>query len=119
MEIRKVNLNGNLYEFINEYKSTRNGFKHVTHLFKNGREISSNTSHYINRSWEAYTYQSSMKSCVWKLLEEHKKDFIRIYKKMNNIKRLSGNKKEECMELLKQDLEYIELSKLLEELNHR
>ena len=119
MKIREISLNGNKYLFVNEFKYNSRGFVHKTVLLKNGIEISRNTSQYYNRTWESYEFASSMKSCVWKLLEEHKKDFIRIYKKMNNIKRLSGNKKEECMELLKQDLEYIELYKLLGELDYR
>ena len=65
MNIRIESINGNEWKFENEYKETRNGFKHHTRLFKNGKLFAENTSHYINRTWESYTYQSSMRCCVW------------------------------------------------------
>ena len=119
MEIRYESINGNSYEFINQYKSTRNGFKHETYLVKNGREIAHGTCNYINRTYERYTYQSSMKNVVYGLLNELETDFIRAYKKMNNVKRLTKTRKEECMELIKEDFDYKELKELLDRLENR
>ena len=57
MNIRIEIINGNEWKFENEYKDTRSGFNHYTRLFKNGKLFAENTSHYINRTWERYTYQ--------------------------------------------------------------
>ncbi len=37
---------------------TRSGFKHTAILFKSDREVCSATCHYINRTWEAYPFDT-------------------------------------------------------------
>ena len=50
MEIKKV-LKGQ-FQFLNECKSTRNGFCHKTTLFdNNGNQIATKTNNYLNRTW--------------------------------------------------------------------
>jgi transcription antitermination factor NusG len=93
MEIKKLNINNNEYEFVNEFKSTRNGFKHITTLFLNGYKLGDATINYINRTWEMYEYQSVMKKVVNELIHEIETDFIEHYKSKHNISRLTSKTK--------------------------
>lgn len=95
MEIRKINVNGKEYEFVNESGSTRSGFYHRSTLFApNGRRIVSNKVNYLNRTWECYRYQTSMCGAVRMLINDRydvlRNDFMNRngYKKMTE-KRLA------------------------------
>lgn len=46
------------HQIICESTSTRNGFKHTATLFRNGFSIRKATCHYLNRTWECFTFQS-------------------------------------------------------------
>ena len=41
-----------------EFKNTRYGFKHVCKVYKGSRVIAEHSINYLNRTWEAYEYQS-------------------------------------------------------------
>lgn len=58
--VRVFELNGHSYTFINEFGSTRHGFKHHTELFEDARFVAEYTAYYLNRTWESYEYQTSM-----------------------------------------------------------
>jgi hypothetical protein len=49
-----------------EFKNTRNGFKHVAHLFLCSQEIEEAKICYLNRTWESYRYQT----VIHKLIKE-------------------------------------------------
>lgn len=59
-QMKAIDMNGHRYSFINEFGTTRNGFKHHTKLFKDVQYVSEYTAYYINRTWEFYDYQTSM-----------------------------------------------------------
>lgn len=48
------------------YGDSRNGFNHFASLFIDGHEIETVKNHYINRTWESYTYQSVMQRLIEK-----------------------------------------------------
>jgi len=81
-------------EFKNEYKSTRSGFSHTSRLYSDtGDLISEATCRYINRTWESYHFQSSMKAAVLKAIDSE----IEKQKNLQGIKRLTQKKKEEII----------------------
>jgi hypothetical protein len=45
-------------QIVCESKGTRNGFKHEAHLIINGSEVFKQKVCYLNRTWEAYTFQT-------------------------------------------------------------
>jgi hypothetical protein len=53
-------------EAVCDWKKTRNGFKHVATLMIDGRETDSAKCCYLNRTWEAYEYQSVLQELVRK-----------------------------------------------------
>lgn len=109
--MENVNVNG--YEFINEFGGTRNGFYHKTILKdKNGNEIADYRINYLNRTWESYTFQSVMKSCVYALIEKKFDDFLRVAKEKYGIKRLSKTKKEQARKVFENLTEIRELQEV-------
>ena len=95
MEIRKENINGKEFLFVNEYESTRTGFKHISTLFVNGYEYQKSTCHYINRTWENYAFQSSMLRAIEDLKSKLYERALYIYKSKNSITRLTKTKRED------------------------
>lgn len=93
MTIRKITVNGNEYQFINDSRNTRTGFAHDTTLFKNGEEIGRATAIYYNRTWECYRYQTVMQRCINDIIEKKYEDYIKFFKGFFCIKRLTAEKK--------------------------
>lgn len=103
MEIKKINVNGRQYEFVNESRNTRNGFAHDTTLFINNCERVNQTCHYLNRTWECYRYQTVMLKAI-NTLEGWQID--RLTTKFKNEKgyaKLTAKRKEELNSILETD----------------
>ena len=92
-------------EFKNSYRSTRNGFAHDTKMYIDGILEMENSAHYLNRTWESYTFQSVMKQAVYLRIEQERNKLVREYKEANNKQRISKDVKEsltnELIETLK------------------
>lgn len=117
MEIRKFDKkNLKKFEFVNDYGYTSYGFYHNTTLFENGVIIMTNRCNYINRTWENYAYQTVMLGAVRKLLDNRETVIKAEYKRINNIKRLTKEKKTEIEKVVKQDKRIKELTALRTEL---
>ena len=81
-------------EFKNKYKSTRSGFSHTSRLYSDtGDLISEATCRYLNRTWESYDFQSSMKAAVLKAIDSE----IQKQKNLQGIKRLTQKKRDEII----------------------
>jgi capsid portal protein len=118
MTIRKITVNNNEYEFINNSRSTRNGFAHDTTLFKNGVEIGTATCHYLNRTWESYTYQTVMQRCINNIDTNRYDRFIDNYKAENNIKRMTAEKRMTADKEFYSRADIVELLEVYEQLKH-
>lgn len=57
-------------EFKNSARNTRSGFAHDTEVSIDGEFVHKTSAHYINRTWESYTYQSVMKKALDELIDE-------------------------------------------------
>jgi hypothetical protein len=66
-----------------EFKNTRNGFKHVAHLFLGDAEVEETKVCYLNRTWESYAYQSV------------------IHRLIEKSQMLTDDEKAECLTVLK------------------
>jgi hypothetical protein len=93
-------------EFVNNYGATRSGFYHKSKLYFNGELLSEARASYLNRTWEAYTYQSVMKQAVRNAIESE----VLAEKSKRQIKRLTKSLREtietqsELIQLLKEKL---------------
>jgi len=54
------------YSVVCDTKSTRNGFKHIASLFRNGISIDDTKICYLNRTYEYFTYESVLVKIVTK-----------------------------------------------------
>lgn len=114
MDIVKKTIKGNEYMFVNSFRGNRSGFVHETELFKNDRLIGRNKIQYYNRTWECYTYQSVMKGCVSRPMEELFEEFKTTWKNDHNVKRLTEAKRKAMMEDFENNppINYAELKEL-------
>lgn len=88
-------LNGNVYEFINDSFSNSRNWGHKSRLYKNNQLVTDAKAIYLNRTWESYQYQSVMKSTVYNAIEAEMADILFKYKNDNGISRLKQEKKDE------------------------
>jgi hypothetical protein len=77
-------------KFKNTYNSSRSGFSHTSELY-NGNLIATAKCNYINRTWEVYPFQSSMRQAVAKAIDNE----INSQKYQMGIKRLTKEKQAE------------------------
>ena len=119
MEIRRIVVNGKEFQFVNESRSTRSGFAHDTTLFFNGCERVKHTCHYLNRTWEYYTYQTSMIGAVNELIHSRENSLTYDFKNHNGYKKLTPNRKEELNKIIENDLWLKELKAVKECLNYQ
>lgn len=103
MEIRKIKINDREYEFINESRSTRSGFAHDTTVFRNGCEIETHTCHYLNRTWECYTYQTVMYGAMNDLIHYRTERLTNQFKADKGYNKLTAKRKEELKPFLEND----------------
>lgn len=81
-------------EFKNEYKKTRSGFSHTSKLYDdNYNLIATSKCNYLNRTWESYSFQTSMKRAVEIAIENE----IQRQKELQGIKRLTKQKRDEII----------------------
>jgi hypothetical protein len=79
-------------EFKNEYNSSRSGFSHTSRLYhESGNLLAEAKCNYINRTWEVYPFQSSMRQAVAKAIENE----IKTQQAQMGIKRLTKEKRAE------------------------
>lgn len=95
MEIWKRVIDGKEVMFVNQSRDTRHGFAHDTTLFIDGREITSSSCYYLNRTWERYLYQSVMLSAVQFLIKAVEYGNEQELKEKNGWKKLTPARKEE------------------------
>ena len=99
MEIKEKTINKVKYTFICQYYETATTWGHKVKLLKNGYEIARQKIRYYNRTWETYTYQTTMNSCVNIAYNNGLNEYINTYKEEHGKQRLN---KEEKQALIKQ-----------------
>lgn len=93
MDIKKININGKEYEFVNESYNTRNGFGHRSRLFVNGCDKGEARCTYYNRTWECYQYQTVMLKVMRQLCDCRQNHLDSEYRNEHNIKRMTEKHK--------------------------
>tara|TARA_R110000772_G_scaffold217404_1_gene327830 strand:- start:31 stop:384 length:354 start_codon:yes stop_codon:yes gene_type:complete len=83
-----VTKDGTEYKFENFGWSTSRSWGHESNLYINGVWSDWKRVTYINRTWEAYQYQSCMRGLIYDLRHEAEKGYIDSRKVKEGIKRL-------------------------------
>lgn len=115
MEIRKFNGMED-WSIVNDSGWTRSGFYHESILIHYGHEIERAKVNYINRTWECYTFQTSMQEVVNKKIATIKDVIIEQYKNENGIARLTKKHKSNVEEIINQNESIIELQEIKKQL---
>lgn len=105
MERKEISTRYGTYTFVNETKSTRSGFSHVSQMFIDSLPwpVSTGTCHYLNRTWEYYRYQTSMRTAVRRLINERKEIIEADYRQLAGITRMTAKKRERLNEIIDAD----------------
>jgi hypothetical protein len=75
----------NVYSVVCDTKDTRNGFKHVAVIFRNGLELFETKICYLNRTWERFTYEDVLIKVVKEGFErvEEQEKYLDIISKIS------------------------------------
>ena len=92
------------FTFVNTSGGTRNGFYHESTLTYNGLQIR-NRVNYINRTWERYTFQTSMRGALNQLHEIIIEKLKEQFKDMHNVKRMVAKQQELFKQFLEENLD--------------
>ena len=111
--MRKININVNDYtfEFICNSRNTRNGFAHDCNLFINDFNITEAHCYYINRTWEAWTFQSVCMNALYDEINDYINRKKTIYCDEHNYKRMTQKRKNDFEKILEHDDYYNVLMK--------
>lgn len=94
--IKKYQVNDTEYTFVCRSRSTCSGFAHDAELqTANGYVIGTASCHYINRTWESYTYQSAMIAVVREKIDAFIRIATRQFKEKQGISRITAKRKPE------------------------
>ena len=95
---------GHTVEFDCEARGTRNGFAHDATIIIDGMRMHTYTAYYLNRTWEAWRFQSACMGCVSDLINYRVADLKERYRSENGITRICGKKRtEEVKDIIDND----------------
>ena len=100
MRMHKLSIDGKEIMFMNNWRGTGSGFMHETELYINGWQAVAARCHYINRTWERYSYQSVMLEAVHKLQQEETDREKAYFLQVNGYKNMMEHRKAAFMEYL-------------------
>ena len=86
---------------------TRSGFNHETTLITSEGKESHAVAHYINRTWEAYPYQSVKRMAVYNLIDREVNEDCAQYKREKKLARLPRGYRQQCERLYRQKYQSI------------
>ena len=117
MEVQKIVVSsGAEYRFISQWRSTGNGFKHTTEVFRDDSYLT-NQSHYcLNCTWESHQFKSVVRNAINDLLGWMLRDYLEAYKEEHDIKRWNKALKDEVTQACKQQDRWKEYQELLNRL---
>lgn len=91
-------INGVNFQIFAEGWETRSSWGHRAKLFMNGYEISGAKIRYYNRTWEAYTYQSTIRAAIYKELQRVEARTVQGWKEENNRRRITKAQRAAALE---------------------
>lgn len=115
--IKTHHVGNNVYMFICQSRSTRNGFAHDCELIKNtSSHLSKATCHYINRTWERYTYQSVMIRAIMQKLKDYNAAAREQFKREHGLSRITAKRRPELEAFIADQFAQIETWREIREL---
>lgn len=102
MELKKRNYEDVEVEFVCESYNTRHGFAHKVKLFIDSNPIwnGENTTHYLNRTWERFRYETCMLGCISNILNWYRAELKDEFKIEKGISKLTKKYQDEFEDYL-------------------
>lgn len=100
------------HTFENHMAGTRTGFKHISTLYIDGREVATATLYYYNRTWESYDFQRSMQAATTQAMEQIESKEIVAYKAAHGYKRMTSQRAADFKKHLQTLPEYAEYTRI-------
>lgn len=117
MKLVKFTVKSREIEFVCNARSTRHGFAHDCTMFVDGVQWQEATCHYLNRTWERWTYESVCKAAVRKELDGIAHSIERDYKANNGLTRLTSKRRMIVDDIIHKDGDYLFASAILNTLD--
>ena len=103
MGLYRLSIEGKEIIFVNTWRGTGSGFMHETELYIDGWNAAAARCHYINRTWERYSYQSVMLEAVHTLQEKETARGKAYFLQANGYKNMMASRKSAFEEYLAQN----------------
>lgn len=118
MEVKRIKIDGREFAFICDWRSTRNGFAHDVTMMENWNTVAKATRHYINRTWECWSYQSAILDAIQKAMDREVDWATRKVKRENGWTKLTAKRLEAFSAVLENNPDYVIYRKLYGECNN-
>ena len=118
MRIIKITVNNNEYEFVCDSRDTRYGFAHDCNLIINGTEYAVSHCYYLNRTWEAWTYQSVCINALSLVMNEYIEQEKSAYKDIHGYKKMTATRTADFENELKERTRYKEYNECMDNLRY-
>jgi hypothetical protein len=94
--LMNVEVDGRSYEIDAHFEDCRDGFNHVAEITSDHGQtlLQRNKCHYINRTWEAWTFQTVIKGALYNMKHEVHSDIVAKAKNLLGYKRETPKVKE-------------------------
>ena len=115
--IKTFTIGQNVYTFICSSRNTRSGFAHDCELIKNtSSHLGKATCHYLNRTWECYSYQSVMIENVRNRIADYELAARDEFKREHNLSRITAKRRPELDAFIEAERQQVETWNELTEL---
>ena len=111
--IYNLTIDGDRFTFLCRSRSTRNGFAHDCELQINGNFRVSHSVHYLNRTWECWTFQTAIKGALNQLWTERADELRDAYRAAHGIKRITAKHADALQAFIDEDAKLAQLDRAL------
>ena len=102
-EILELETGGHIIKFVCDARATGNGFAHYATMFVDGIECNKGSAHYLNRTWEAWRYQSVCLQRCSEVIDSRSAQLKAEYKRDRGLSSVRGNDKDELQRIIDAD----------------
>lgn len=108
MEIRNLNVSGRPVQFVNQSGRWANGYYERSEFFIDGAAwpVGACKEQYYNRSWQRFSYETSMIGAVRDAMEGNRREILAEYKKNAGKNRMTAAEKQAVFDADADDLFY-------------
>ena len=93
MELKRIEIENTTFTFCCNSRCTRSGFAHDCTMFIGGYVAAETSAHYLNRTWEAYRFQSVQLAALNKVMQDRKADLLQDFKEAHGYKKMTADRR--------------------------